>query len=101
MASFIIVMAMTDPDAPPYQRYSMFVVPGDTPGINVLRDVGLGYQPLGAVDGGLRPLRKRAGPDDHMLGPRGGAFVVAQTHSAAAVSTTRCARSGWSGASST
>ncbi len=47
MASFIIVMAMTDPDAPPYQRYSMFVVPGDTPGINVLRDVGLGYQPTG------------------------------------------------------
>ena len=41
MASFIIVMALTDPDAPPYERYSMFVVPGDTPGINVLRDVGL------------------------------------------------------------
>ncbi|MFZ0834648.1 MAG: acyl-CoA dehydrogenase family protein, partial [Mycobacterium sp.] len=47
MASFLIVMAMTDPDAPPYERYSMFVVPGETPGINVLRDVGLGYQPLG------------------------------------------------------
>ena len=47
MASVIIVMAMTDPDAPPYERYSMFVVPGETPGINVLRDVGLGHQPLG------------------------------------------------------
>src|SRR6476660_769968 len=55
MASFIIVMAMTDPGAPPYERYSMFVLPGDTPGIHVLRDVGVGYQ------------------------PRGGAFVVAQT----------------------
>jgi alkylation response protein AidB-like acyl-CoA dehydrogenase len=29
MASFIIVMAMTDPDAPPYERYSMFVVPAE------------------------------------------------------------------------
>ncbi len=80
MASFIIVMAMTDPDAPPYQRYSMFVVPGDTPGINVLRDVGLGYQPLGGGgrEGYVRYENVRV-PDDHMLGPRGGAFVVAQT----------------------
>ena len=44
MASFLIVMAVTDPDAPPYQRHSMFVVPAETPGINVLRDVGLGYR---------------------------------------------------------
>ena len=80
MASFIIVMAMTDPEAPPYERYSMFVVPGDTPGINVLRDVGLGYQPLGGGgrEGYVRYENVRV-PDDHMLGPRGGAFVVAQT----------------------
>ena len=80
MASFIIVMAMTDPEAPPYQRYSMFVVPGDTPGINVMRDVGLGYQPLGGGgrEGYVRYENVRV-PADHMLGPRGGAFVVAQT----------------------
>ena len=80
MASFIIVMAMTDPDAPSYQRYSMFVVPGDTRGINVLRDVGLGYQPLdgGGREGYVRYENVRV-PGDHMLGPRGGAFVVAQT----------------------
>jgi acyl-CoA dehydrogenase len=80
MASFIIVMTMTDPEAPPYQRYSMFVVRGDTPGINVLRDVGLGYQPLGGGgrEGYVRYENVRV-PADHMLGPRGGAFVVAQT----------------------
>ena len=63
MASFLIVMAMTDPDAPPYERYSMFVVPAETPGINVLRDVGLGYQPIGGGPRGLRavPERARAG----------------------------------------
>jgi acyl-CoA dehydrogenase len=79
-AAFIIVMAVTDPDAPPYERHSMFVVPGDTPGINVLRDVGLGYQPLGGGgrEGYVRWEDVRV-PADHMLGPRGGAFVVAQT----------------------
>ena len=80
MAAFLIVMAMTDPDAPPYERYSMFVVPGETPGINVLRDVGLGHQPLGGGgrEGYVRYENVRV-PADHMLGPRGGAFVVAQT----------------------
>jgi alkylation response protein AidB-like acyl-CoA dehydrogenase len=80
MASFIIVMAMTDPEAPPYERYSMFVVPGDTPGINVMRNVGLGYQPPGGGgrEGYVRYENVRV-PADHMLGPRGGAFVVAQT----------------------
>jgi len=72
-------MAMTDPDAPPYERYSMFVLPGDTPGINVLRDVGLGYQPLGGGREGYVRYEDVRVPADHMLGPRGGAFVVAQT----------------------
>ena len=40
-------MAVTDPDAPPYEQQSMFVVPRETPGINVLRNVGLGYEPIG------------------------------------------------------
>ncbi|HXA11289.1 MAG TPA: acyl-CoA dehydrogenase family protein, partial [Mycobacterium sp.] len=80
MASFLIVMAVTDPDAPPYQRHSMFVVPTETAGINVLRDVGLGYQPPGGGgrEGYVRYENVRV-PADHMLGPRGGAFVVAQT----------------------
>src|SRR5258708_13046081 len=58
----------------------MSVDPGDTPGINVLRDVGVGYQPLGGGgrEGYVRYENVRV-PADHMLGPRGGAFVVAQT----------------------
>ncbi|MEZ5226591.1 MAG: hypothetical protein R2710_07940 [Acidimicrobiales bacterium] len=31
-AALAIVMAVTDPDAPPYQRTSMIIVPTDTPG---------------------------------------------------------------------
>src|SRR6202035_4584267 len=57
-----------------------FVVPAETAGIDVLRDVGLGYQPLGGGgrEGYVRYENVRV-PVDHMLGPRGGAFVVAQT----------------------
>src|SRR6188508_1309417 len=40
-ASFLIVMAVTDPDAEPHRRMSMFVVPADTPGISFVRHVGV------------------------------------------------------------
>jgi acyl-CoA dehydrogenase len=72
-------MAVTDPDAAPYDRHSMFVVPGDTPGINILRDVGLGWQPLGGGREGYVRYEDVRVPAANMLGPRGGAFVVAQT----------------------
>src|ERR1700676_4567911 len=39
IADFLIVMAVTDPDARPSQRASMFIVPSDTPGVEILRDV--------------------------------------------------------------
>ena len=79
LAAFLIVMAVTDPEAAPYQRHSMFVVPAETPGVHVLRDVGMAYEPLGqGYEGYVRYEDVRV-PDDHMLGPRGGAFVVAQT----------------------
>jgi len=39
IADFLIVMAVTDPEARPHQRATMFIVPVDTPGVNILRDV--------------------------------------------------------------
>jgi acyl-CoA dehydrogenase len=78
-AAFLIVMAVTDPDAGPYDQQSMFVVPIETPGIETIRNVGMGYEPVGTgIEGYLRYDDVRV-PDDHMLGPRGGAFMVAQT----------------------
>lgn len=79
IAAFLIVMAVTDPEAPPYERHSMFIVPRETPGITVLRNVGLGYQPLGGGREGYVRYEDVRVPADHMLGPRGGAFMVAQT----------------------
>jgi len=36
-ASFLIVMAVTDPEVSAYQGMSMFLVPTDTPGIKIER----------------------------------------------------------------
>ena len=40
VADFLIVMAVTNPDVHPYQGSSMIIVPVDTPGVTILRDVG-------------------------------------------------------------
>jgi acyl-CoA dehydrogenase len=41
VADILIAMVKTnlDPGASPYQSYSMIVIPADTPGVNILRDV--------------------------------------------------------------
>src|ERR1700754_1638168 len=39
VADFLIVMAVTDPDARPHQRASMFLVDVDTPGVSIAGDV--------------------------------------------------------------
>ena len=40
IADFLVVMARTgDADTHPYKSFSMFLVPTDTPGLNILRDV--------------------------------------------------------------
>ena len=39
VADILISMVVTNPDVHPYQGSSMFVVPTDTPGLNIVRDV--------------------------------------------------------------
>ena len=78
LSSFLIVMAVTDPDASPYKRMSMFIVPTETPGVNILRNLGVGTHEGEGSHAFIRYEDVNV-PKDHMLGPRGGAFVVAQT----------------------
>ncbi|MGH9029302.1 MAG: acyl-CoA dehydrogenase family protein, partial [Acidimicrobiales bacterium] len=40
-SSFLIVMAVTNPDVSAYKGMSMFLVPTDTPGVNIVRNIGL------------------------------------------------------------
>ncbi|MBW3668185.1 MAG: acyl-CoA dehydrogenase family protein [Actinobacteria bacterium] len=39
IADILVVMAVTNPDVHPYQGISQIIVPADTPGVNILRDV--------------------------------------------------------------
>jgi acyl-CoA dehydrogenase len=78
-ASFFIVMAVTDPTAERHRRASMFVVPADTPGITIVRDVGVwGHDASAGGHSYVRYENVRV-PADHMLGERGAGFTVAQT----------------------
>ena len=78
-AEFLIVMAVTDPDAPPHERLSMFVVPTDTPGVEMVRPVGVfGHDEEEGTHPYLRYHDVRI-PADHLLGGRGEGFKVAQT----------------------
>ncbi|HXC38795.1 MAG TPA: acyl-CoA dehydrogenase family protein [Burkholderiales bacterium] len=77
-ASFLIVMAVTEPDAPPSRRMSMFIVPRDTPGIEIVRDVTAGLEKSGGHHAYIRYTDVRI-PADHILGKPGQGFVVAQT----------------------
>ncbi len=46
-ASFLIVMAVTDPEVSAYEGMSMFLVPSATPGVEIVRNVGLAGEPEG------------------------------------------------------
>ncbi|WP_235736357.1 acyl-CoA dehydrogenase family protein [Nocardioides alcanivorans] len=96
-ASFQIVLAVTDPQAAPHERTSMFVVPADAPGIEIVRDVNVwGHDEEQASHAYVR-FRSVRIPRDHLLGERGRGFAVAQTRLGGAGSTMRCARWAWSG----
>jgi len=76
-SSFLIVMLVTDPENPPYQQQSTFLVPTDTPGVEILRNVGVGEEEEGS-HAYIRYTDVRV-PKENLLGPRGGGGVVAQT----------------------
>jgi acyl-CoA dehydrogenase len=76
-AAFYIVVAVTDPDAAPHERMSMFIVPSDAPGIEIVRSVGFPTEPVPTH--AYVKFANVEVPDDHLLGPRGQGFAVAQT----------------------
>lgn len=78
-AEFLIVMAVTEPDAPPHERMSMFVVPADSPGIERVQDVSVwGHDEEVGTHQYLRYTDVRV-PAENLLGERGEGFAVAQT----------------------
>ena len=77
-ASFLIVMAVTNPENPPHERMSMFIVPAEAPGIIIKRNVaGMNDDPDDGTQSYIHYDRVRV-PLDAMLGKPGEAFKVAQ-----------------------
>lgn len=79
-AAFLIVMAVTNPDNPPHARLSMFIVPSDTAGVEIVRNVKVMGDDHGGDEGihaYIRYNRVRV-PLDAMLGGPGEGFKVAQ-----------------------
>jgi acyl-CoA dehydrogenase len=73
-----IFMGVTDPDADPYRRQSMVLVPMDTPGVTVERSLPIfGYQAMGPGDGEVSFEDVRV-PVENLLGEEGGGFAIAQ-----------------------
>ncbi|MFM8861129.1 MAG: acyl-CoA dehydrogenase family protein [Acidimicrobiia bacterium] len=78
-ASFLIVMAVTDPDVSVHKGASMFLVPADTPGLEVVRNVGVGQEPPGHGSHAYVRYDSVRVPAENLLGGEGQAFVIAQT----------------------
>ena len=78
-ASFFIVMAVTNPDVSAYKGMSMFIVPAELPGVEIIRNVGVGGEPEGHGSHAYMRYRDVRVPEDHLLGGEGNAFVIAQT----------------------
>ncbi len=78
-AAFAIVMAVTDPDAPPHQRASMIIVPTDTPGFHLVRNVSvMGHTGAGHASHAEVIYESCRVPRSNLLGPRGAGFAIAQ-----------------------
>nr|MDT0663778.1 acyl-CoA dehydrogenase family protein [Micromonospora sp. DSM 115978] len=78
-STFLIVMAVTDPDVSPYKGMSMFLVPSDTPGVNIVRNVGLAGEPADEGSHALIHYEDVRLPFEAVLGGEGQAFAIAQT----------------------
>lgn len=82
IADFLIVMAVTDPDARPHQRASMFIVDAGTPGVEIVRDVATMEHPwdsFGRYGNHAEVLyRDVRVPGEALLGVRGAGFLIAQ-----------------------
>jgi acyl-CoA dehydrogenase len=82
VADFLIVMAVTDPEAKPHRRASMFIVPVDTPGVEIVRDVPTMEHPADRFGqfGNHAEIRYEDVriPRENLVGERGAGFLIAQ-----------------------
>jgi acyl-CoA dehydrogenase len=79
LAEFLITMVITDSTVPVHQGASMFLIPADNPGVNIVRLAGLGGEPLGQGHHAYIRYEDCRVPAENLLGGPGQAFAIAQT----------------------
>jgi alkylation response protein AidB-like acyl-CoA dehydrogenase len=78
-AAFAIVMAVTDPDAPPHQRASQILVPTDTPGWKLMRNIPvMGHAGEDYFSHGEVAIEDCRVPVGNRIGEQGSGFALAQ-----------------------
>lgn len=78
-AAFAICMAVTNPEADPYQRASMIIVPTGTPGFELIGNISvMGSRGGGWASHGELSYQGARVPLSNLLGGEGQGFVIAQ-----------------------
>lgn len=78
-AAFAVVMAVTDPHARAHERASMLLVPEDTPGYELVRNVPvMGHTGDGWMSHAELRFDNCRVPKENLLGPQGQGFALAQ-----------------------
>ncbi len=78
-ADFAIVMAVTNPEAPDYTQASMIIVPTETPGFNLVRNIPvMGHAGEDYFSHGEILFQSCRVPQANLLGKEGHGFVIAQ-----------------------
>ncbi|KPA14996.1 acyl-CoA dehydrogenase [Candidatus Magnetomorum sp. HK-1] len=78
-ASFAIVMAITNPEANPYLQASMIIVPTDTPGYNLVRNIPvMGHEGSDYASHAEILYQSCRVAQTNLLGTEGHGFVIAQ-----------------------
>lgn len=78
-STFAVVMAVTNPEAPTHERASLVIVPTDTPGFELLRNLPVMGEPDdGHHSHGEILFKGCRVPAGNLLGPEGAGFRLAQ-----------------------
>jgi len=78
-AAFAVVMAITDPEAPIHRRASMIIVPCDTPGFDLVRNISvMGHAGEDWASHAEILYHSCRVPRTNLLGPEGAGFQIAQ-----------------------
>jgi len=78
-AAFAVVMAVTEPEQPPHRRASMLLVPTDTPGYTLLRNIPvMGQAGAGVFSHGEIQFENCRVSADALIGEAGSGFRLAQ-----------------------